>query len=40
MSNLEEHRHGEVEVRAGRVAPSAIVVGKSEVWWAKIGGGD
>ena len=27
-----------VEVLKGRVAPSAVVVGESEVWWAKIGG--
>lgn len=39
LGDLEEHGHGEIEVRSGRVAPTAIVAGESIVWRAKIGGG-
>lgn len=40
LGDLEEHRHGEVEVGARRVAPATIVAGKSVVRWAEVGGGD
>nr|GMC93697.1 hypothetical protein Iba_chr05bCG4860 [Ipomoea batatas] len=36
----EEHRHGEIEVEAGRVTPAAIVVGQGEVGRAEVSGGD
>ncbi|KAF7816436.1 factor of DNA methylation 1-like isoform X1 [Senna tora] len=40
LGDLEEHRHGEVEVRPGRVAPAAVVAGESIVGRAKVGGRD
>lgn len=40
FSNLEEHGHGEVEVGTRRVAPAAIVIGKSVIRGAEIGGSD
>nr|GLL26840.1 hypothetical protein GW17_00027587 [Ipomoea trifida] len=38
--DFEEHRHGEIEVEAGRVTPAAIVVGQGEVGRAEVSGGD
>ena len=35
---MEEHGHGEVEVRAWRVAPAAVVGGERVVWRAEVGG--
>lgn len=40
LSDLEEHWHGEIEVRARWVAPATIVTGLSKVGWAKVSGGD
>ena len=40
LSDLEKHGHGEVEVGTRRVAPTAIVAGKSIVRGAEVGGGD
>lgn len=40
LGNLEEHRHGEVEVRTRRVAPPAIVTGLRVVWRTKVSGCD
>ncbi|KAF7845483.1 hypothetical protein G2W53_002388 [Senna tora] len=37
LSDLEVDRHSEVEVRTRRVAPSAIVAGKSEIRRAEVG---
>lgn len=31
---------GEIEMLLRRVAPTAVIVGKCVVWWAKIGGRD
>lgn len=36
LSDFEEHRHGEIEMRTRRVAPPAIVVRQSEVRRAKV----
>ena len=38
--DLEKHEHGKVEVGTRRVAPAAIVAGKSVVRRAEVGGGD
>jgi hypothetical protein len=40
LGDVEEHGHGEVEVRAGRVAPAAVVGGERVVWRAEVGGRD
>ncbi|CAA7406336.1 unnamed protein product [Spirodela intermedia] len=40
LRDLEEHRHGQVEVRARGIAPAAVVRGKGEVRRAEVGGGD
>jgi len=40
FGDFKEHGHGEVEVRTRRVAPAAIVVGKSVVRRAKVCCGD
>lgn len=40
LSDLKEHRHGKVEVRARRVAPAAIVTWERIVRRAKVGGCD
>lgn len=40
FGHLEEHGHGEIEVRARRVAPPPIVAGLSEIRRAKVGGSD
>lgn len=40
MGDLKEGGLGEVEMVEGRVAPPAVVVGKSEVWRAEVGGSD
>ena len=40
FGDFKEHGHGEVEVRARRVAPAAIVVWKSVVRGTEVGGGD
>ena len=40
LGDLEEHGHGEVEVRPRRVAPAAIVTWESKVGRTKVGGCD
>ena len=40
FGDFKEHGHGEVEVRARRVAPAAIVVWKSVVRGTEVVGGD
>lgn len=40
LCDVEEGRLGHVEVRAGRVAPAAVVAGESVVRRAEIGGRD
>ena len=40
LGDLKKHENGEVEVEMRRVAPTAIVVGKSAVRWAEVCGGD
>lgn len=39
LSDLEENRHGEVEVSTWRVTPAAIVARLGKVWRAKVGCG-
>lgn len=38
MSDLEEHGHGEIEMRARGVAPAAVIVWQGVVGRAEIGG--
>lgn len=40
LCDLEEHRHGEIEVGTRRIAPPTVVIGQGVVWGAKVGGGD
>lgn len=39
-SDFEKHGHGEIEMRARGITPTAIVTGLSEVRRTEIGGGD
>lgn len=39
FGDFKEHWHGQVEVRTRRVAPTAIVVWKSIIWWTEVSGG-
>lgn len=40
LSDLEEHRHGEIEVRPGRIAPTTIIRRKGVIRRAEIGSSD
>lgn len=37
LCNLKKHGHGEIKVRPGRVAPTAIVRWKRPIRWTEVG---